>query len=74
MRFSVGKVHHALFSDNTVLTVGIYHEGSLAFLCCSIIRAAIAFPGVLLYGLFCFDKESLLPVSITSVQFTRHND
>jgi hypothetical protein len=32
MRFSVGKVHHALFSDNTVLTVGIYYEGSLAFL------------------------------------------
>ena len=37
-------------------------------------EAAIAFPTVLLYGLFCFNKETLLPVSITPMPLTRHND
>ena len=37
-------------------------------------EATIAFPAVLLYGFFCFNKEALLPVSITPMQFTRHND
>jgi len=39
--------------------------GSSVFLLLLHHEAAIAFPTVLLYGLFCFNKETLLPVSIT---------
>jgi hypothetical protein len=37
-------------------------------------EAAIAFLGVLSYGLFCLNQEALLPLRVASVQFTRHTN
>ena len=36
--------------------------------------AAIAFLGVLSYGLFCLNQEAFLPLRVASVQFTRHTN
>jgi len=61
---TIGRIYCAVKSKPLLLGrfgfVVLHHE------------AAIAFLGVLSYGLFCQIKEAFRPLSVTPVQFTRH--